>query len=41
MKCDILDDNSKARLEILMKDIDDNLEAIEQEKKEFYADDGN
>lgn len=36
MICEQLDDNSKSRLEILMKDIDDNLDEINKEKIDFY-----
>ncbi len=41
MICDQLDDNSKNRLDTLLKDIDENLEDIIKEKEEFYAADIN
>eukprot|EP00347_Sterkiella_histriomuscorum_P021750 403332895 len=37
MKCDQLDEESKNRLDSLMRDIDDNLEDIKKEKEDFYS----
>ena len=41
MICDQLDEQSKNRLDNLMKDIDENLEEIIKEKEEFYAPEAN
>lgn len=41
MICDQLDEQSKNRLDSLIKDIDDNLEDIIKEKEEFYTADIN
>ena len=41
MKCDQLNEESKARLASMMLDIDENLEEIQKEKDEFYSADIN